>query len=303
MLLEILTYHQVMPDYLDFVSIFGLQSEARDLRFSGFKEQTNMRNQQRTAGIAGLARSGRQYQLCYNLKGVTLKSQDPSNPALSDWSIRQAAFYHKFDIVTGNALWLVTKGGIDVQQRFKELTGPGARPEDNSFGSPAECFRSSLSAHLLFCHWSSEDWRGYIKWLENSVDAEVSLFHPSIIPGVEIDANRIAVKTLMAVIGPRGQGHHHRIYTAVDIQHLQKWEERINEVIAILQANVEVMSSLKRFYSRLPDDKDFPLRDICKDDIGFFATMVGNFIDEFNMQISRASVFSKLTKDRKDLVS
>ncbi|KAJ0373429.1 hypothetical protein COL26b_008428, partial [Colletotrichum chrysophilum] len=91
---------------------------------------------------------------------------------MNEYSIRPAAFYHRFDVEGGNALWIVTKGGLDIQDRFKELTGKDARPEDKSFGDTQECFRSSLSAHLMFCHWSTEDWRGYIKWLEYVIDME-----------------------------------------------------------------------------------------------------------------------------------
>jgi hypothetical protein len=178
MLVELFTFHQVMPDYLDFVTVFGQQSELRDLRFSSFREQKTLKTQHVSSGIDSLGRSGRQYQLCYNLKGVTLKFQDPDDPSNNQYSIRQAAFYHKFDVVGGNALWIVTKGGLDIQQRFKELTGNGARPEDKAFGTPDECLRSSLSAHLLFAHWSTEDWRGYIKWLEQTIDKDVSDLSP-----------------------------------------------------------------------------------------------------------------------------
>src|SRR6266566_8633851 len=39
LLLQILCYHQVMPSHLDFLSIFGQQDDARELRFSGFRYQ------------------------------------------------------------------------------------------------------------------------------------------------------------------------------------------------------------------------------------------------------------------------
>lgn len=172
MLVEVLTFHQVMPDYLEFLFIFGLQSEPRDLGFGSFRQHMSLKPTSSMAGIDNLGRTGRQYQLCYNLKGVTCKFRDANDVAKNIYSIRQAAIYHRLDIVNGSSLWIVTKGGLDIQQRFKRLTGKDARPEDTSFGSVEECFRSSLSAHLLFCHWSTEDWRGYIKWLEEVVNKE-----------------------------------------------------------------------------------------------------------------------------------
>jgi hypothetical protein len=54
---------------------------------------------------------------------VALKSEDPKNIKSNEWSIRQAAIHHQFDIVYGPALWIVTKGNKDIKERFKELTG------------------------------------------------------------------------------------------------------------------------------------------------------------------------------------
>lgn len=174
MLVEVLTFHQVMPDYLEFLFIFGLQSEPRDLGFGSFRQHMSLKPANSKFAVPSLGRTGRNYQLCYNLKGVTCKYRNPEDLAQSDYSIRQAAIYHKFDASNGSSLWIVTKGGLDLNDRFKKLTGKDARPEDKSFGSVEECFKSSLSAHLLFCHWATEDWRGYIKWLEEVVDQEAS---------------------------------------------------------------------------------------------------------------------------------
>lgn len=173
MLTRILTYHQVMPVYLDFMSVFGAQSEPRDLRFSGFREQRNLSHAFSGNAIPDLGRSGRQYQLSYNLKNVAEKSIDKADKRLNEWSIRQAAIHHQFDIVEGTTLWIVTKGNLDLQTRFKELTGKGGRPNDKSFDTLEQCFRSSLAAHLLYCFWSTEGWRWYILWLENVIEEEV----------------------------------------------------------------------------------------------------------------------------------
>ena len=174
MLVLILTYHQVMSVYLDFIFVFGAQSGPRDLRFSSFREQTMLRSPPRGPIMLELGRSGRQYQLCYNLKGVTLKKSDADNARMNEWSIRQAAIHHQFDVVYGTTLWIVTKGNNDLQQRYKELTGKDGRPEDKDFGTLESCFRASISTHLLYCHWSTEDWRGHIRWLELVIEMDVS---------------------------------------------------------------------------------------------------------------------------------
>ncbi|KAH9233222.1 hypothetical protein K456DRAFT_349890 [Colletotrichum gloeosporioides 23] len=277
MLSEILTFHQVMPDILDFLLVYGLQSEPRDLSFSSFREQRCLKQSYGKSCISSLGRSGRQYQVCYNLKGVTAKSEDPENP---DFSIRPAAFYHKFDVVGGNSLWIVVKGGLDVQERFKELTGNNARPEDKSFGDAIECFRSSLSAHLMFCRWSTDDWRAYIKWLEQVVDAE----------------------TKMALLAPTTGGYHYTIYTAADIQRFLIWQEKISESITVLESNIEVMKSLMRFYAKLDENQDFDLRSSCTDDIDEFCTQLYSMVNDFTLQISRAKALVKLTGDRGELI-
>ena len=171
---RILTYHQVMPGYLDFVSLFGSQSEPKDLRYSGFREQTLLSSPPRGLAVSSLGRSGRQYQLCYNLKGVadissstTVSSQD------KEWSIRQLAVHHQFDVETGTSLWIVTKGDLEIQKRVKEMTGRDGRPEDKAFDTPEQCFRCSLRVHLLNGHWATEEWHSFIQWLEEVIDKEV----------------------------------------------------------------------------------------------------------------------------------
>ncbi|KAF4932675.1 putative serine/threonine-protein kinase MPS1-like protein [Colletotrichum fructicola] len=270
----------VMPGFLDFLLTFGLQSDQRGISFSSFREQYALKRSYTKFGISSLGRSGRQYQICYNLKGVTKKSADKEDSINSEFSIRPAVFYHSFDVVGGNSVWIIAKGGTDIYQRFKELTGQDARPEDRSFGSPKECFRSSLSTHLMLCHWSTEDWKGYLKWLEYVVDEQ----------------------TKRAVLAPTNDGYHYTVYTAADIQRFLSWQERISEVITVLESNVEVMKSLMRFYAKLQSNNDFDLQAVCKDDIEEFNNQLNSVMDDFRMQITRAKALVKLTSDRGELV-
>jgi hypothetical protein len=175
MLTLIFTYHQVMPKYLEFMFVFGAQSRPVDLRFSGFREQTMLSNSPQCLEVEQLGRSGRQFQLCYSLKGVTMKSKHPIDSQLDEWSIRQAAFLLVFDVVYGTTLWVVTKGGKDIQQIYKDLTGAEGKAEDKEYGTIEQCFRSSLAVHLLFCYWATQDWRWYIRWMENIIEDRVSI--------------------------------------------------------------------------------------------------------------------------------
>src|SRR5436190_1946501 len=114
MLLRILTFHQVMASCLDFISVFGTQSKPRDLRFSGFHEQTLLSSPPCAPATPELHRSGRHYQLCYNLKSVAVVTSEDAL-VKSSWSIRQAAFHHQFDVAEGNALWIVAKGDKELK--------------------------------------------------------------------------------------------------------------------------------------------------------------------------------------------
>jgi Mg2+ and Co2+ transporter CorA len=106
----------------------------------------------------------------------------------------------------------------------------------------------------------------------------------------------------MAVLGPTGKGHHHHIYTARDIQHLQRWAEKVREVTSVLKSNVDVMTSLRRFYIDLRDTEEFPMGKSCGDDIAIFASQLGNLIDDFKLQIDRADALVRTTADRMELV-
>ncbi|KAB5576415.1 hypothetical protein GE09DRAFT_622164 [Coniochaeta sp. 2T2.1] len=280
MLMLILTWHQVMPAYLDFMYVFGEQSDQPDLRFTGFREQTNLGLQFQRLAISSLGRSGRQFQICYNLKNVELKTKDDDNFVHDEWSIRQAAIHHQFDIVEGTTLWLLTKGSLDLHQRFKELTGKDARSEDKNFRTPEESFRASLSAHLLWCYWSTDDWRSYLRWLETAIQEESDL----------------------AVLGPRGAGHAHKYYRPQDVQSLQIWEEKANTAIMVLESNIDIMQSLTGFYKRLLANKDFDLGTPCSDDIDAFVAQINDIIHDFRTQIGRSTDLVKVTNNRRELI-
>ena len=165
-----------MAGYLDFISVFGSSSEtgeARELRFSGFREQTTLATPLKGSYIPELGRSGRQFQLCYNLKGVKCLSTPDTITKLKEWTIRQAAFHHQFDVVDGTTLWITAKGDLEIKSRVQDMTGKDGRVEDRAFGTTQECFISSLAVHLLHSHWSIEEWRWYVQWLEDRVEAEV----------------------------------------------------------------------------------------------------------------------------------
>ena len=172
MLVRILSYYQVMPSYLEFLLVFGIHRHSREKRFSSFRSECLLGGQNPT--LDALGRSGKQFQLCYNLKAVA-RWTDPGQlvPTNSHWSIRQGAIHHQFDVYKGTSLWIITRAGLDIKQRIESLTGRTGRSEDREFQTLEQCLKSSLAVHLLLCHWSSENWRTYFQWLEDTVENEV----------------------------------------------------------------------------------------------------------------------------------
>jgi hypothetical protein len=71
----------------------------------------------------------------------------------------------------------------------------------------------------------------------------------------------------------------------------------------ILEANTYILASLRKFYERLLDNADFPLRVTCREDVLTFAARIEDMIYDLNMQIARAKLLVQITSDRRNLVS
>jgi hypothetical protein len=287
MALELFTYHQVMPSYLDFMMLFGQSAGPNDMRFSGFREQicltppvpANTANH-----LTDLRRSGRHYELSYNLK--TVQPKDPNNP--ESWSVRQAGLYHGFDVIEGITLWIITKGlnaldgKHDLKENIEEITGWQGREEDRKFDDANHCFRSTLAIHAMMIHWATESWRWYLQWLDETIEKE----------------------TEPAVSGSRARGDKGRKwYTGEDVQRIQKLEDRVNEVIMAVNGNMEVLIALHTFYENIVKHPDWPLAATATSHVEIFAKQAKNAVYDLRMQSSRATALGKHTSERKNLVS
>ena len=162
MLMLALSYHQVMPSFLDFLFPFGRQEDAQDFYFSAFRSHFSFDDSSRSLAIPQFGRSGRFYELCYNLKSVENSKYQDDWP----WSIRQCAIYHSFDVREGRATWIIVEADPLVKRRLASAIGPRGLPETKSFQSVGKGFEACLATHLIFAEWSSSNWRWYIKFLE-----------------------------------------------------------------------------------------------------------------------------------------
>ena len=167
--MTVTSYHQIMPSFLDFLFSFGAQHHAKDFFFAGFRHDTRLSSPERSDPIPALGRSGQMIRLCYSLRSVEASRDQESWP----WSIRGNATHHSFDMETGRTSWLMVKGegGASMKDRIITETSSQSGKMLNRFGSRSQTFSSALSTHILLCNWSAENWRWYINYMEEEVQA------------------------------------------------------------------------------------------------------------------------------------
>lgn len=162
----VLSYHQVMAQFLDislnFGTIPGLNiPTAAQHHWFHHQEFLNVDNAKRYA-IPRLGRSGLDIQYCYNLWGVE-KSTDKTRL----WEIRQAGIYHSLDLENGRATWIHVKAYNPqklLETRIREASAAPNRQQDIVSDSQhvQESLCAALLIHLNMFEWAGECWRQYI---------------------------------------------------------------------------------------------------------------------------------------------
>jgi len=110
-------------------------------------------------------------------------------------------------------------------------------------------------------------------------------------------------QTHLAIEAPRGPLEPQIKYSTDNLQNVQRYEDRTNEAIMILEANMDVLVSLRRFYERLLENPDFSLHQTCRPSVVAFATQLNDLIYDSKNQIARAKVLVRITADRKAMAS
>ncbi|KAM0807616.1 hypothetical protein AB5N19_07956 [Seiridium cardinale] len=300
---SIFTYFQVTPSYIDFISVFTVnrsdEADVSDLRFSSFRERARLGAHSNCLSLPHLALSGKGFQLSYNLKCVSNTTRESptgwsriaNTPEEWQWSTRQAVFHHQFDMKEGTTLWILTAARNYLQKRVQKLVGQNGtqtasstndednlqpRSEDRSFTTPGKSFISSLSVHLMIAQYASEDWRGYLRWLEQMLEK----------------------KTKEALISEK---YNPREFDLINVQIM---EDKTNRAAMTLTANAKVLESLADFYEGLMQNVNFELRGEldCKTAIADFLVQLRDYIYDMKMFSERAHLLAKITADRKILV-
>jgi len=338
MLLYALTYHQVMPAFLDFIFPFGKQIYTRDFFFSGFRHENRLADSDAGPNLPKLSRSGREIRLCYSLKSVE-KSDEPEEKR-TPWSVRQTATYHSFDVRTGAALWISVKGNDLIQDRVMTAT-ENLKPDKRPFSTKQGAFEESLSTHLINCKWAGENWRWYLNDLEEELqgttgrralsakvvrdrkpeDKEKLEFLRARSMSTNASKNNGQANVTTFLQPPRATGQTqanrtrstsresraeqdtHGQFSFDDLRDVQSLEDKANEVIFVLNANIDVLRELKEYYHDLVTSEEHTKNfGSYKRSVERFEKQISSVISNLRMQITRATALVRMLVDRKALV-
>lgn len=163
MLCLLLTYQQIIPEFIDFIFPFGKQSKAQDFHYSAFRQRTRLLKSRQGLSLRKLGWSGSDFQICFNLKSVEHSDSQPDRP----WSIRHCAVAHTFDVETGRASWIMIKGNKLMQKRMIAATSRCGSAELRDFRTINRSFAACLVVLQMLCDWMIEDWCWYINFLDD----------------------------------------------------------------------------------------------------------------------------------------
>jgi hypothetical protein len=107
----------------------------------------------------------------------------------------------------------------------------------------------------------------------------------------------------MAKDAPRQKSKARYLYSPDELQRVQDYEDKTNEAVMILEANANILTSLREYYERLVSNKDFTVGGTSSEDVVDFAIQLKDMVYDLNMQIARGKLLAKITADRKTLVS
>ncbi|KAF8847772.1 hypothetical protein BDZ45DRAFT_811325 [Acephala macrosclerotiorum] len=280
MLARAFTHHQVMSGFVDFISVFETQAEARGQRFCGFKIRSRLSSPDLTV-CEVLGRSGQYYQMCY-----ILRSAGKSNI----WTIRQTVFHHQFDIKEGTALWISAKGGPEMKKMISKHT---SNLKNGEFEGILKCFASTLKIHKLHSKWCIQGWLEYIESLENELDKMENELEP-------------LMSGRAPPIIPFDRPPTTREVTLSDLRSVQSLERKSYEARMALESNANILSSLRDFYENLVENSQLSVHisnlEKWDSEQKDFARGLRNRESEIHRFETRCNRLVQLTADQRSLV-
>jgi hypothetical protein len=83
---------------------------------------------------------------------------------------------------------------------------------------------------------------------------------------------------------------------------VQFFEEKAITATMVLDANIEVMTSLRGFYAKLLEEYDFDMKDRCAGPVHSFTQQITDMIHTFTGYRRRMRLLTDVTENRKNLV-
>ncbi|KAH6613722.1 hypothetical protein B0J18DRAFT_470055 [Chaetomium sp. MPI-SDFR-AT-0129] len=158
-LTKLLTYHQVMPSFVDLICTF--QSREIPLDYALFRRENYLDRDSPTLRLPHLGRSGIQIQHAFNL--LTVERTDLGKQEFNQWPLRHATLYHSLDLETGRAVYLGMKGNSELALRIKEAGQSNRHMLATTPRTREKSFIASLQVHLIMLEWCGENWNEYIE--------------------------------------------------------------------------------------------------------------------------------------------
>lgn len=299
MFVRLLSYHQVMPSFLDFVFCFGEQHRAKDYQFCGFRSRNDLDLGRPRLELRSRGRSGRIYEMCYSLRSAE-KGRDAGWP----WSIRQCALYHSYDVETEAATWIVIKANKVIQSRIRALVGSDGLSASLEGSEASSSLHWTLETHSLVSSWAAEQWHRYINFLEERFQ-QVS--DQALTESIDI----VSVKMEMAIHQSANRAELASEKTTTrktsfdQLQDVHFIEEQINEALLVVRADGDVLVELGLFYAEIADRTQQEKRpeDQRLADIEAFSRELRQRQSQLTMQKHRLEALFGLVQGRKSLVS
>ena len=161
----LLSHHEVMPIFIEFLLPFRQQRHKKNFDFSGFRAVETWIDRPLSSQSSPQSSLRRQLQICYNLRCIESTPKPPEWP----WSMRQTAVYHRFDLDSGDTVWINIKGNADISPRIQSLWKQSAPSDPLHIVDAASSFRATLATHLTYCEWAGENWAAYVGFLEDEL--------------------------------------------------------------------------------------------------------------------------------------